>query len=158
VEIIQYFDTLTYLPATYFAYDAAADVINYDDGRLEDANGRLCLLHETAHALLGHVSFEADIELFVMELRAWQKTRELAALFDVAIDQVFVTDCLASYEQWLTARATCPDCANFCLNKTMSTFACWRCGCQWRVNDRRDCAVRRWRIGDSVRSGTQKPA
>ncbi len=146
MEIIAHFRTLRYAPATYFAYDAAAEIINYDEGRLDCSVGQLCLLHETAHALLGHLNYSCDLELYLMEIAAWQKTIRLARRFEVPIDQAYIDDCLASYEIWLSQRATCPDCGNFCLNKTEISFACFVCGCAWRVNDRKDCAVRRRRL------------
>lgn len=146
MDIITHFADLTYLPAGYFAYDSANDIINYDESRIDSSTGKLCLLHETAHAQLGHLAYQTDMELYVMEINAWQLTRQLASSFNLPVSNDYIAECLETYEYWLEARSSCPDCGNFCLNKTNSTFHCFVCGCNWRVNRRMDCAVRRHRI------------
>lgn len=158
MEIIAHFPQFTFLPAGYFAYDAAREIINYDQSRLRQNCGRLCLLHETAHALLGHVDYTSDIELFMMELAAWRKTSEIARQFAITLDQEYITDCLKSYERWLIARGTCPDCGNFCLNAAEHRFHCFVCGCDWSVNSGRDCAIRRRRITQRSAALQQNPA
>jgi len=35
------------------------------------------LLHETAHALLGHIAYQTDFELVRMEVAAWEKAKDI---------------------------------------------------------------------------------
>lgn len=141
MDIIRSFNELTFLPNSYFAYDAADDVINYNPEELASQQGQLSLVHEISHALLNHFHYSYDIELLLMEIDAWSKTRELCQQFDLIIDEDYISDCIESYDSWLTARSTCPKCNNFCLQKGPTRFSCFLCGCEWKVNDRKDCRV-----------------
>lgn len=141
MDIIRSFDELTFLPSGYFAYDAASEVINYNPDDLQEHLGRLSLVHEISHALLNHFNYSYDIELLLMEIDAWAKTRELCNKLGLAVDEDYISDCIESYDSWLTARSTCPKCNNFCMQKAPNRFRCFLCGCEWKVNDRKDCRV-----------------
>ncbi len=141
MDIIRSFDELTFLPSGYFAYDAASETINYDPDELNQALGRLSLVHEISHAVLNHFNYSYDIELLLMEIEAWYKTRELCEKIGLEVNEDYITDCIESYDTWLTARSTCPKCSNFCFQEAPNQFRCFLCGCQWKVNDRKDCRV-----------------
>lgn len=141
MEIIAHFPGIHFIESSYFAYDAAEDEIHYDSVRLNSAIGRLSLLHEISHYLLGHFHYNFDIELLMMEVAAWDKTRELAQQLSVTADEHYIADCIDSYDNWLTKRATCPVCHNFCLQQNETEFRCFVCDTRWRVSNRADARV-----------------
>lgn len=146
MDIIKYFQELTFLPAGYFSYNSVSDIINYDPKQLKTNLGRLSLLHETSHALLGHLNYNYDLELLILEVKAWAKARELVHQFNISIDENYIEECLDSYDYWVSARATCPNCSTFCLQTEKNLFRCFVCGIRWRVSDRKDCQVRRRKV------------
>jgi hypothetical protein len=92
------------------------------------------LLHETGHALLDHQSYQADVELLRLEVAAWGKARELAALFNITIDESHIDNCLDTYRDWLYRRSICPDCGTKCLQQSdFVHYRCFNCHKVWRV-------------------------
>lgn len=101
---------------------------------------RWALLHETGHALLDHKSYLTDVGLLKMEIAAWDKAHELAAQFDIHIDEDHVQDCLDTYRDWLHARALCPTCATRCLQQDSGHgYRCHNCHTSWKVTTSRFC-------------------
>ena len=49
----------------------------------ESSNFEMLLLHELSHAILGHYSFDVDIERIKMESNAWEKAKELAKNYNI---------------------------------------------------------------------------
>ncbi|MDP4038766.1 MAG: hypothetical protein Q8P54_02290 [bacterium] len=143
MDIINYFDALKFLASDHFAYSASEDIVNYDPEKLESDLGRLNLLHEISHCLLGHIDYDYDLELLIMEVKAWNKTRELAPIFKIKIDEDYITTCIESYDLWVSSRATCPECDNFNLQQKLNEFRCFNCQTRWRVNKRKDKRVTR---------------
>jgi hypothetical protein len=141
VKIIASFPQLSFVDSSYFAYDASEDRIYYDEKRLGTPIGQLSLLHEISHCLLGHFHYNSDLELLMMELAAWEKTRELAAKHNIATNENYISDCITTYDNWLTKRATCPNCQNFCLQNSETDFRCFACSTKWRVSTRTDTRV-----------------
>lgn len=108
----------------------------------------LFLLHELAHALLGHDDFNLDIELLVREREAWSLAKEtLAPRYNISFDASVAEDALDTYRQWLHDRSLCPRCAQTGLQTKTSTYECINCRCSWRPNDARITALRRYAIG-----------
>ncbi len=116
-------------------YSPKTDTITYDPKRLGRNDGRIGLLHEIGHAKLGHKFFLYDMQLLGMEMDAWEFVRQMATQYGLKVDEGHITRCIASYDEWLSKRATCPDCNNFSLQKSRSDFGCFMCGASWRVND-----------------------
>lgn len=141
MEIIAHFEQFVYLPGSRFAFDSSCDVINYVQAELASNAGKLALLHETSHALLGHFHFSSDLELFMMELSAWRQTAKLARQFDIQLDQAYIEDCIDSYDHWLEQRSTCPTCGNFCLSDRAHHYHCFICATEWDIATDRDSAV-----------------
>lgn len=107
----------------------------------------LYILHELAHALLGHKDFTLDIELLSQEREAWDLTRtKLALQYGLSYDDSLAEDALDTYRHWLHARSLCPTCGATGLQTKTSTYVCINCRCSWRPNDARQCALRRYRI------------
>lgn len=117
--------------------------ITYAAHRMKTNNGRLGLLHELGHAILGHRSYKFDMELLTMELDAWDIARKLAPKYGVKIDERHIEQSVQTYDQWLSKRATCPECTSFSLQKGRSQFGCFACGTRWQVNERKDRRVMR---------------
>lgn len=140
---------LRFEPADEYCFDAAAETIYYDTNTLETPSGRLSLLHEIAHAQLAHFDFQSDFELFAMETRAWAKTRELAQAHGVKCTERFVAECLQTYADWVTHRATCPTCENFSLQEDPQTYKCFRCQTRWHIRTDAQNRIHRVRLEES---------
>jgi hypothetical protein len=105
---------------------------------------QILLLHELAHAILGHSSYDCDVQLISMERQAWERTIELAPIYNVPIDNITIQDNLNSYREWLNIRSKCPSCNAIGLQIDKSIYKCHECSHQWRVNEAKICALRRY--------------
>lgn len=113
-----------------------------------DPNGDpIYLLHELAHAILGHAIYKKDIELVQYERDAWEYAKKaLAPQYDLAISDDVAEEALDTYRDWLHARSTCPACkANGVQTKT-ATYSCPSCLNSWRVNEAKTCGLKRYKI------------
>ena len=105
------------------------------------------LLHELAHAVLGHADYTRDITLLGMEQDAWQYAVEtIAPTYDLEIDDETVQTALDTYRDWLHARSLCPNCGATGLQTKKREYKCPACGQHWRVNEARLCALRRYKL------------
>ena len=95
------------------------------------------LLHELAHALLTHTSYNSDFELIKLEVKAWEEAKSLGLAYDVVIDEEHVQDCLDTYRDWLHKRSTCPTCELRSAQKNEHTYECFNCGTSWQVSSAR---------------------
>lgn len=130
-------------PGERFAYSSSRKEITYDPDIIETPLGKLSLLHEIAHLKLGHFSYTYDLELFRMEIEAWEETKRLAELYNVQVNDTYIKKCIESYDNWLSKRATCPRCKEFSLQKTETLFLCVSCDSKWRVNPNKDKRIMR---------------
>ena len=103
------------------------------------------LFHELAHAILNHTSYDRDIELIGMERDAWEQAKELASKYNYVIDDDFIQDNLDTYRDWLHSRSTCKKCTATGLQILKNTYKCVACSTEWRVNEARTCALRRYK-------------
>lgn len=102
------------------------------------------LLHETGHAIAGHTTYTQDIRLLKLEREAWEVAqKQLTPLFEVTIPQDFVEDALDTYRDWLYARSLCPLCSSSGVQENEQHYRCLACGTGWKVNDARQCQLRR---------------
>lgn len=102
------------------------------------------LLHELSHGLLGHVDYRYDIDLLVMERAAWEHATALAKSYGLTITKELVESNLDSYRDWLHARSSCPNCNATGLQVKKQTYSCPACNHNWKVNEARICALRRY--------------
>lgn len=109
------------------------------------------LLHELSHGILGHTDYSKDIELLQLERSAWEETKKLAKKYNVNIDEDTIEDHLDTYRDWLHARSTCPNCKSTGVQAKSQQYRCLACTQEWRVNDAKTCALRRY-------SNTKTPA
>lgn len=106
------------------------------------------LLHECAHALLGHKVYSQDMELLLLEVAAWEKAKSLGASLGITINEDHIQDCLDTYRDWLHQRSTCPRCSTVSLQTSPQRYQCHNCSASWQVSISRFC--RPYRL-----SGTQ---
>jgi hypothetical protein len=95
------------------------------------------LLHELAHALLGHNSYKTDFELLKLESLAWQKAAEIGLKYGVKIDDDHIQNCLDTYRDWLHRRSKCPTCGVHVMQTNTSTYKCFNCSSTWSVSSGR---------------------
>lgn len=111
------------------------------------------LLHEVAHAKLGHHAYALDIELITKEVEAWElASNVLAPRYDLQIDQDHIEDHLDTYRAWLHERSRCPQCQQNGFQATKNTYSCNNCRCLWRANEARICRLRRTKLPSRDRS------
>ncbi|MCL5093601.1 MAG: hypothetical protein M1355_00475 [Patescibacteria group bacterium] len=131
------------VPGERFAYSSQNKSITFIAESMRTPAGKLALLHEIAHMKLGHFSYKYDLELFKMEIDAWEEAKVMAKEYLVKVDESHIDDCLLSYDKWVTKRATCPRCKSFGLQKTETLFSCVSCDSQWKVNKSRNKRILR---------------
>ncbi len=97
------------------------------------------LLHELAHALLGHTDYTTDLQLVLIEMEAWEyaKSLEQKHSSEDFIDDEHVQDCLDTYRDWLHARSSCPRCDQVGLQQDRSTYRCINCQQTWHISGAR---------------------
>lgn len=127
-----------------FSWDPAGQTVFYIDNASGDA---AVLLHEVAHALLGHTDYARDIELLRIERQAWQyAVSVLAPRYNVTIDEAAVEDALDTYRDWLHRRSLCPTCNLNGIQESRSGYRCIHCHEHWKVNEARSCRLKRTRL------------
>jgi predicted RNA-binding Zn-ribbon protein involved in translation (DUF1610 family) len=107
---------------------------------------RYGLLHELAHAMLGHNSYKSDFELLKLESQAWELAAKIARKYGVKLDPDHIQDCLDTYRDWLHRRSKCPTCGMHVLQQDSRSYKCFNCGTGWRVSHRRFSRSYRRRI------------
>lgn len=105
------------------------------------------ILHELAHAILGHDAYSRDLDLIAIERDAWSYAKNhLAPRYDITITEEAIDVSLDSYRDWLHARSTCPSCSATGIQTGVDIYKCLACRASWRVNEARLCALRRYTI------------
>lgn len=141
--IIKDFPQFEFIPGRYFMWSPHNQAIVYDTRRKDSNDGKIALVHEIGHGLLNHRLYKYDMELIQMEMDAWDQVRLLATKYELYVDEEHIARCISTYDEWLTKRATCPDCQNFSLQKGRDQYGCFACGSVWNVNWRKDRRVTR---------------
>jgi hypothetical protein len=117
-------------------WSAKTGTITYNPGR-PDPGLSYSILHELAHALLGHTDYRSDFELLKLESEAWQLASKLGPKYKVKIDQEHIQSCLDTYRDWLHRRSACPRCGTHTLQADAKLYHCYNCQTNWRVTSRR---------------------
>lgn len=131
----------TFFDSDSFSWNPTTKTIAF---QLQAVNAAPLLLHELGHALLGHDTYRRDVELVAMESAAWEEARKLAATYTIRYSEADAQDHLDTYRDWLHARSTCPKCTATGYQNSDHHYRCPACGHEWRVNDARVCALRRY--------------
>lgn len=114
---------------------------------LATTRDQLTLLHEVAHAILGHKEFKRDINLVKIEREAWEYVSStLAPKYALEKDKDVAEDAIDTYREWLHARSTCPSCAQTGIQTNEALYRCLSCNHDWRVNDARRCGLKRYTV------------
>ena len=95
------------------------------------------LLHELAHAQLGHQDYKSDFELLKMESQAWELAAKLGRKYGVRISDEHIQNCLDTYRDWLHRRSTCPACGMHVLQSDAVSYHCFNCQTTWKVSSGR---------------------
>ncbi len=102
------------------------------------------LLHELAHSVLNHGTYDRDISLLAIERDAWQYAKNrLGPNYNIKIDDGFIEDHLDTYRNWLHTKSTCPKCGLNGPEILKGSYQCMACGNSWQVNEARSCNVKR---------------
>ncbi len=132
---------ISFTPGETFSWNHAAKEIIYDPTHQSPAQ----LLHELAHALLGHQTYQRDIQLVGMERDTWEYARTtLGPQYKVVISDEIIQLSLDSYRDWLHARSTCPQCDATGIEQRKQQYLCPACAYTWRVNEARTCGLKRY--------------
>lgn len=141
-RISEAYPDLHFVTSEEFRWSPNDQTIHYDES---DPQGDERLLHELAHALLGHSKYERDIELIALERDAWHHAKTVLALeFDASIDSNTIEDDLDTYRDWLHARSTCPNCRANGIQTATKEYTCVACQTIWRVNEAISCGLKRY--------------
>lgn len=111
----------------------------------DDNTYDLCLLHELAHAILGHADYTLDIDLLKMETAAWElASKELGIKYSIDIDEDFIQDSLGTYRDWMHRRSLCPSCNINGYQRADLGYHCPSCGKIWQANEAKFTMLRRY--------------
>lgn len=142
--------TLKFVEADQFLWSPSDQTIYYST---ELPNAEALLLHELSHALLGHRTYERDVELVSMETAAWEKAADYVTAnavhftgIPLNLSETVIQDHLDTYRDWLHARSTCPNCSANGYQTDVLKYTCPACSHSWKVNEARLCALRRYEI------------
>lgn len=122
-----------------FYWSPKTQQIFYDETALVTEAGQWALLHEIAHAQLGHTTYNNDAALLTLEVEAWEKAKQTAKELEIHIDAEHIQDCLDTYRDWLYARSTCPTCKLNSLQTDPTVYTCLNCRTVWSVSKSRFC-------------------
>lgn len=95
------------------------------------------VLHELAHAKLGHTTYHNDFELLKLESLAWELAAKIGKKYAIKISADHIQDCLDTYRDWLHARSRCPTCGVHVLQKDPHHYHCFNCHTEWKVTSGR---------------------
>lgn len=138
-QIAADYPNLSFIESAHFGWHAGNKHVSYKKSAKNTMHSMFALLHELGHAILGHNNYTHDIELLQLEVAAWEKARQLAERYRVALDEDYVQDCLDTYRDWLHLRATCPSCFGRSLQTSASRYRCFNCQSEWQVSRSRLC-------------------
>ena len=128
-------------PSDNFCWSYSDNTIFYNE-KLPNFN--LFILHELAHAILQHNSYDRDIQLVTMERQAWDYTIELAKLFKIKAPESIIQSNIDSYRDWMHSRSTCPKCTATGLQINKKNYKCPACNHTWMVNEAKMCSLKRY--------------
>lgn len=141
------FPAFTFISGEEFRWSPQDHTIYYP----KDSSDGDALLHELAHGLLQHNNYTKDIQLIEIERDAWDYAKDnLAKSYSITIDETAIQEALDTYRDWLHARSTCPECQATGMQTKSDTYKCLACHTQWRVNEARICALRRYTIKNKI--------
>ena len=137
------FPEISFLEGESFIWSPKTKTISYSTHQQPDNQGVWSLLHEIAHAELGHANYNTDFSLLRIETDAWTKAEKIASNYNIVIDPNHIQDCLDTYRDWLHKRAKCPTCSVVSIQRKDLTYQCFNCTTLWKVPRSPICRIRR---------------
>lgn len=137
------FPELNFVNGESFIWSPRTKTISYCTNQQSDDHGVWSLLHEIAHAELGHANYGTDFSLLKIETEAWAKAEVIASKYNIVIDPDHIQDCLDTYRDWLHKRAKCPSCSVVSIQRKDLTYQCFNCTTLWKVPRSPICRIRR---------------
>jgi hypothetical protein len=142
-------------PGDSFFWSPKQNKITYNESLINSPVGAWSLLHEAAHALMNHASYNSDLGLLKLEVEAWEEAKKLGNKLNLIIDEDHIQDCLDTYRDWLHRRSKCPGCGVICLQSTATLYYCHNCNASWHVSASRFCRPYRLKIKSQKREKSQ---
>jgi hypothetical protein len=127
------FPDLKFVPGEDFHWSPRDNTITYTTHHSIAEHGVWALLHELAHATLGHVQYDNDFDLLKLESATWQKARNLGKKYHIVISSSHIQDCLDTYRDWLHNRSQCPKCGVVSIQRPDNLYQCFNCRTTWKV-------------------------
>lgn len=124
---------LHFKPGTRELWSPKTRTITYNPAAPSDKSC-CAVLHEVAHAVLDHNTYNSDFELLKLESEAWELAAELGKKYGITIDDDHIQNCLDTYRDWLHRRSTCPNCGIHTLQKDVRHYQCHNCQTTWQVS------------------------
>lgn len=144
-KLQEHFPELHFQAGADFHWSPSEKTVQYNPQSSDEA----ALLHEVAHGVLGHSSYQRDIELLERERSAWEYAqKEFSPIYGIGITEGTVQQALDTYRDWLHARSTCPTCRATGVQVKQHQYTCLACHTTWKVNDARLCALRRYTLSN----------
>jgi len=135
------FPKFTFTKADDFSWQPKERTVSYNP---EAAGADLLLLHELAHATLGHIRAASDVELLKLEAEAWARVKmRLAPKYGVKFNEDFVRIHMDTYRNWLHTRSLCPKCDSTGWQIDNNRYRCPNCLATWRVNPAKHKRIKR---------------
>jgi hypothetical protein len=144
-QIIKDYPQFKFIPGTQEHWSPKTNTITYSESETL-AELRYGLLHELAHALLDHNTYNSDFELLELESQAWELAVKIGRKYKIKLDPDHIQDCLDTYRDWLHRRSKCPSCGMHVLQNTPNSYKCFNCSTNWQVSSRRFARPYRLRV------------
>ncbi len=139
-KLIDNYPQFEFCSSDVFKWSADNKTIYYDNNASEFD---VSILHELAHATLGHSDYDKDIQLLKMETEAWDKSIILAKDYGITIDEDSIQLNIDSYRDWLHKRSICTKCQAVGMQTNKDRYRCISCGQSWIVNEAKNCRLKR---------------
>jgi hypothetical protein len=142
-ELLPHFSEISFVESSRFSWSPETSTIQYDARVLARPDGACRLLHEIAHAKLGHKQYRYDIQLLRLEVEAWRYATALGKQYGQRVSKKTCNRHLETYRNWLYLRSLCPTCGSTGLQDVDLVYGCLRCRTTWQVPPTQLCRVRR---------------
>lgn len=127
------FPDLIFVVGEDFHWSPKDSKVYYSTHQKVAEHGVWALLHEVAHAQLGHQSFNNDFDLLRIESKTWQQAVKLGKKYGVVINKDHIQDCLDTYRDWVHNRSKCPNCKVVSMQRDDQLYQCFNCKTVWKV-------------------------
>ena len=137
------YPAITFKEGDLFVWSPKEAIITYTAIADDEEYAVWALLHEVAHAALGHQHYKSDVDLLRHEVDAWREAKAIAKSLHTTIEEDHIQDCLDTYRDWLHKRATCPNCLVISLQQDDGSYKCFNCQTKWKVPASPLCRITR---------------